>query len=140
MDVLNRVLQDTVNSVVQYIGISGAYVPPEFDDQLAELERLRAEEAQTAHDLNEALASLDIAPKVGIFPFWNIDLNYLDVRFMARFAATHHEKAVAYIEQNLDSTREDPRIHTLLSRVLDEKRAHLATLREIGGVSETADA
>jgi bacterioferritin (cytochrome b1) len=142
MELLNGVLHDTVNSVVQYIGISGAYVPEKFDEQLQELERLRAEEVQTAHDINEALFDLDVPPRVGVFEYWNVDLNYLDVRFLARFAARHQQRSVARLEQGIhsDEAREHPRVHALLTRVLEQKREHLATLKRIGGEEAAAPA
>ncbi len=130
---LNSALDGTVNSVVQYFAISAAYVPPGFEEQMETMERIRQEEAQMAHDLNDALHELDAAPRVGVFRYWNVDLNYLDARFMARFAARHQEEVVAALEEGLEGTRDHARVHRLLSEILDQKRAHLAQLREIAG-------
>ncbi len=138
---LNQVLDGTVNSVVQYIAISGAYIPPDFDDQMETLGRIREEEAQMAHDLNDALYQLDGAPKVGVFKYWNVDLNYLDARFMARFAVRHQEEVVAALEEALEGVRDNGKVHRLLSDMLDRKREHMAELREIAGevASEPAE-
>ena len=135
---LNQVLDGTVNSVVQYIGISGAYIPPDFSEQMETLARIRQEEAQMAHDLNDALHQLDGAPKVGVFKYWNVDLNYLDARFMARFAARHQEEVVAALEECLEGVRDNGKVHRLLSGMLDRKREHLAELRAVAGEDEVA--
>ena len=45
-DVLNRLLHDTVNSVVQYAEISAPYVPPDFAEQEAAVQRVVGHVAQ----------------------------------------------------------------------------------------------
>ncbi len=136
---LNRVLHGTVNSVVQYIPTSTPYVPPGYEDKLEELVRLRDEEAVTAQRLADAINELDGVPKVGVFPYWDIDLNYLDLRFMARFGAKHLAGVIEELETHLNVARHDPKLHQLLKDALDEKRTHMATLNEIGG-EENAEA
>ena len=89
-----------------------------------------------AHEITDLMLSLDANPKVGIFDYWNVDLNYLDVRFMTRFAAAHQEKVIRDLEAALGAVRDDPASRTLLSRLLEEKREHLETLRDIGGLNE----
>jgi len=133
IEMLNSALDGTVNSVVQYFAISAPYIPPGFEEQVETMERIRQEEAQMAHDLNEALHALDGAPTVGVFRYWNVDLNYLDARFMARFAARHQEQVVAELEEGLEGARDHANVHRLLSEILEQKRAHLAQLREIAG-------
>ena len=96
------------------------------------LQELRDAEARTATEITDLVAALDGVPEVGVFPYWNVDLNYLDLRFLARFAAQHQEKVIAEIEGDLDLVRGDPRLHGTLSRILEEKRAHLDVLKEIG--------
>jgi len=132
VDVLNRVLHETVNSVVQYIDIAVPYVPDGFDAQMVALRKMRDEETATSHRLTDLIAALDGVPTVGVFPYWNVDLNYLDVRYLARLAAGQTEKAAAEIERELDLVRDDARVHTLLKSVLAQKRAHAAALAEIG--------
>jgi hypothetical protein len=130
---LNRVLHDTVNSVVQYIGSAATpHVPKECEGDLETIERLREEEAATAHEIHELVGRLDGVPAVGVFDYWNVDLNYLDLRFLARFAAGHVEKVITEIEGAIAGVRQDAEVHALLRRVLEQKRAHLGTLREIG--------
>lgn len=139
VDILNRVLHGTVNSVVQYIGIAVPYVPPGHEEAQADLATIRGEEAATAAELTEAIAALDGVPKVGVFPYWNVDLNYLDLRYLAGLAAEDLEKAIAGLEGELDSVLHQPDVHGLLGRVLEQKRAHLARLREIGKPAEPAE-
>ena len=135
---LNRVLHGTVNSVVQYIDVSMPYVPPYCEDKLPELQRLRDEEARTANELAGLVAELDGVPQVDVFPYWNVDLNYLDVRFLAKFAADHQKKFLAELESALPGVREDARLRSALERILAEKRAHLAVLEEIAAIPTPA--
>ena len=131
---LNRVLHGTVNSVVQYIDIATPYVPPYCEAKMADLRRMRDEQAHSANELVALVGDLEGVPQVEAFPYWNVDLNYLDVRYLSRFAAEHETKAAAEIEESLAEVRDDPRIHGALSRILAEKRAHLATLKEIAAI------
>ena len=94
VDILNRVLHNTVNSVVQYIGISSPFVPPGREQDLETIKSMQGEEAETAHEINALVSDLDGVPSVGVFPYWNVDLNYLDLGFLARFAARHQEKVI----------------------------------------------
>ena len=129
---LNCVLSDTVNSVVQYAGISMPYVAPDCTGHKETMDRIRGEESVHANTLNELIQRSNGVSTVDAFPYWNIDLNYLDLRFMARFAATHQEKAIRLIEEGADVLRTDPVAHTKVSGILEEKRRHLGELCEIG--------
>jgi len=124
ISLLNRVLHGTVNSVIQYLDIARPYVPPGCEEDLKELQRLRDEEAVTATKLTGLIAELDGVPKVDPFDYWNVDLNYLDVRFLARFAAEHQDKVIAEIEAHLESVRDDARVHRMLMAIAAEKKAH----------------
>jgi ferritin len=132
IDICNRVLHGTINSVVQYIDIAVPYVPEGYEDRVAELRKVRDEEVETANRMTDLVAEFGGVPQVGVFPYWNVDLNYLDVRFLARFAAQHQEKVIAAIDEDRNRAREDARLFQLLQEVLDEKRRHLAVLKEIG--------
>jgi hypothetical protein len=131
---LNTVLHATVNSVVQYIDIAMPYVPAACEGRMADLRRLRDEEAHAANEIVALVTELDGVPQVDVFPYWNVDLNYLDVRFLARFAVDHQRKVIADLEAGLPDVREDPRIFAALERILDEKRAHLGVLEEIAAI------
>jgi len=135
---LNRVLHGTVNSVVQYIDVSAPYVPPYCEAKMPELKRLRDEEARTANEITALVAELDGVPQVDVFPYWNVDLNYLDVRLLARFAAEQQAKVVAELEGALPDVREDALLRPALERILEEKRAHLAVLQEIAAIPTPA--
>ena len=139
VDILNRVLHGTVNSVVQYIGVAVPYVPAGHEEAQADLAAMRGEEAATAAELTDAIAALDGVPKVGVFPYWNVDLNYLDLRYLAGLAAEHLEKVIAGLEGELQTVLHQPEVHVLLVRVLEQKKTHLARLREIGRPAEPAE-
>ena len=139
IDVLNRVLDGTVNSVAQYISICDPYVPPGYEERMEDLFDIRDDEVRHAHELTNLVLSLEGNPKVGVFEYWNVDLNYLDLRFLAGFAAKHQEKVLAELDGQLDAVRDEPAAFGLLTRVREEKRVHLATLRDIGG-ADSAEA
>jgi len=136
IDLLNRVLHETVNSVVQYIDIAVPYVPPGFEEKQERIRGMRDEQARTAQELTALVGEFDGVPQVGVFPYWNVDLNYLDLRFLARFAARHEKKAVDELDRELESLRGDPQLYGTLARVLREKRAHAEALEEIGAPPE----
>ena len=132
VEFLNRVLSETVNSIVQYTGISMPYVAPDCTGHLETMDRIRGEESVHANTLNDLIRRADGVSTIDAFPYWNIDLNYLDLRFMARFAVTHQEKAIRLIEEGVDVLRTDPVAHTKVSGILAEKRRHLDELSENG--------
>jgi hypothetical protein len=130
---LNRLLHDTVNSVVQYTEISSPYIPPDFAEQAAAMQAIADEEKVLANEAVDLIGRRDGVPEVGIFPYWNVDLNYLDLRYMAKFAAEHQRKAIAHLEAELPKLDADPEVASFLRRALDQKKAHLEKLEEIKG-------
>jgi bacterioferritin (cytochrome b1) len=138
VQLLNRMLHGAVNSVVQYIEIAVPYVPPYCAERMAELKRMRDEQAKTANELVSLVGELDGVPQVEVFPYWNVDLNYLDVRFLARFAAEHEAKFAAELEEALPDLRDDPHLFGVLDRILGEKRDHLEALRAIAAIPTPA--
>ncbi len=131
VEFLNGVLSETVNSIVQYTGISMPYVAPDCIGHQETMDRIRGEESVHANTLNELIRRFGGVPTIEAFSYWNIDLNYLDLRFMARFAVTHQEKTIRLIEKEADVLRTDPVAHTKVLGILEEKRRHLGELQEI---------
>lgn len=135
---LNRLLHGTVNSVVQYIDIATPYVPPFCEGKAADLKRMRDEQAHAANEIVAMIGELEGVPQVEAFPYWNVDLNYLDVRFLARFAGEHEKKVAKEIEEALPELRDDPRVHAALTRLLQQRRAHVAGLEAIAAIPSPA--
>ena len=133
IDVLNRLLHDTVNSVVQYAEISAPYVPEGFGEQAAILQSVADEEKTLANETVDLIVSRDGVPQVATFPYWNVDLNYLDIRFMAKFAMEVQEKTIRRIEEELKLVEDDPEAHGLLRRALEQKRDQLTRLAAVKG-------
>ena len=133
VDVLNRLLHDTVNSVVQYAEIADPYIPPNFEEEHAAVNGVSDEEKALAHEIANLLAERDGVPQVGVFPFWNVDLNYLDLRFLAKFAAQQQVKTIDRIEQELALVSDDPEVLALVKRALEQKKEHLSTLQGVAG-------
>lgn len=133
IDVLNRVLHGTVNSVLQYVEASTPYVSEEAEEQWEEILRIRDEEIELILDLRAAISALDGIAAVGVFPYWNIDLNYLDLDWMAGFAKKHQDGLIGELVALLPEVRSDARIHGLLSRVLEKMREHSVVLARVAG-------
>jgi bacterioferritin (cytochrome b1) len=135
IDLLNRVLHGTVNSVLQYIETATPYVAPGCEEQFDEVLGMKDEQVATVARLTDAIGALDGVPKVGVFPYWNVDLNYLDLRYLARLASEHEDAGAAELEGELGLVRDDPKLHGVLEKVLAEKRAHAEKLAAIGGAA-----
>lgn len=133
---LNRILSGTVNSMVQYTAVSVPFVAPECEPFVERMEKMRNEEIAQTHVLTELISRLRGVPATEAFPYWNIDLNYLDIRFMARFGAEHQEKVIAEIEAGIAGIKSDPVAYTKVLGMLEEKRVHLDELRDIGKLPE----
>mgnify|MGYP003572735055 CR=1 FL=1 len=131
LDILNRLLDGTVNSVVQYAEIGAPFVPEGFDEQMDAFQRIADEEKNLANEVVAMIQDRDGVPTVGVFRFWNVDLNYLDIRFMAKFAVQHEGILIADLEAGLDSLTNDPEAHGVVRRAIEQKREHLVKLTEI---------
>jgi len=131
VDLCNRVLHSLVNSVVQYIDIAAPYVPPTCAGKMEALRRIRDEEVAAAHDLVALIGEMDGVPAVEAFPFWNVDLNYLDVRYLCRFAADQQKRMLGELEEYCEVARGDGRLRAVLDRLLAQRREHLAVLEDV---------
>ncbi len=136
ISVLNRTLHHTVNSVLQYVEVSTPYIPAGFEDRYEAVKLLRDEEIASANKLVDMINGLDGVPSVGVFPYWNVDLNYLDFRFMAEFAAQHIAKAIAVLERDLATVGRDAELVALLGDVLKQRRVHHDALLVASGAAD----
>ncbi|MHC4410516.1 MAG: ferritin-like domain-containing protein [Planctomycetota bacterium] len=133
INVLNRLLHDTVNSVIQYAEISAPYIPKGFDEQAATLQSIADEEKALANEVVALIGLRDGVPQVGIFDYWNVDLNYLDLRWMAGFAMEHQAKSIERLESQLGAAADDPEVSSFLRRALEQKKDHLKKLESVKG-------
>ena len=133
IDVLNRLLHDTVNSVVQYADISAPHVPKGMDEQAIDMQNIAGEEKALATEIANLVIKCDGVPTVGVFDYWNVDLNYLDLRFMAHFAVQHQDKAIARLEGEMDGVKDDPEVHAFLKKALAQKKDHRERLTAVAG-------
>ena len=133
INVLNRLLHDTVNSVIQYAEISAPYIPKGFDEQAATLQSIADEEKALANEVVALIALRDGVPQVGVFDYWNVDLNYLDLRWMAKFAMEHQAKSIERLESQLGAAADDPEVSSFLRRALEQKKDHLKKLESVKG-------
>jgi hypothetical protein len=133
---LNRILSGTVNSMVQYTAVSVPFVPAECESLTGRMDKMRDQEIAQVNVLSKLISRFRGVPSTEAFPYWNIDLNFLDIRFMARFGAEHQEKVIAEIEAGLDKIKSDPVAYTKVLGMLEEKRAHLDELRDMGKMPE----
>ena len=131
IDLLNRALHGTVNSALNYIETAHPHVPEGCEGHMETVLGLRAAQAELASELAALVTELDGVPEVGAFPYWNVGLNFLDLRFLARFAREEEEKTVAALEAELEGCRADPRLHALMTRVISKKKSAISMLSRV---------
>ena len=98
-----------------------------------EVQSIADEEKTLATETAAMINARDGVPQVGVFDFWNVDLNYLDLRWMAKFAMQHEQDSIDRIEGHLDMVADDPEVASFLRRAIDQKKEHLEKLATIKG-------
>ncbi len=126
---VNEALSREYNSISTYILHSSPWTTPEDAPALKALEEIRALQEQTAHWLTIRLREdFGAGPTVKAFEHWKLDLNYLSVPYLVRFAAEHFDRVAAEYESLLKEWGADPALAAIFGRLRDEARAHRARL------------
>ena len=140
LDLANRALHGVVNSVLQYMENATPFVPEGAEDDWAQVLAARDAEAAMAAEIHTLVGELDGVAKVGVFPYWNVDLNYLDLDWFCRFANQHNLTELERTERVLPDLRPDPKMHGLFSRLIVMRRGQAEVLARVGGEEETEEA
>jgi hypothetical protein len=112
-----------------YVFECDPYVVPEDDELLQVLAAIRADDRRHAHVLGALVQGLGGVPQPGVFPWWDLDLNYLTVPCLARFVLESLEdEEVRYEATIAEWPREDPGGRAALQSILADKRDHAARL------------
>lgn len=133
IDLCNRALHGAVNSALQYMENSTPYVPVGAEEQWDAVLAARDEEAAVAREFHAVVGELDGVAKVGVFPYWNVDLNYLDLKWFCRFANRHNRSEIEWTEQVLPDVRADAKLHRLFTGLLEMRRKQEELLASVGG-------
>ena len=140
LDLCNRALHGVVNSVLQYMETATPYVPEGAEEEWGRVLAARDAEAAVATEIHALVGELDGVAGVGVFPYWNVDLNYLDLRWFCRFANKHNLAELEWTERVLPDLRSDSKLHGLFTRLLMMRQGQAAVLAAVGGEEETEEA
>ena len=128
---VNDALSREYNSVAEYVLHSSPYTTPEDAPALKVFEEIRDRQAATASWLTTRLREdFGAGPTLRAFEYWNVDLNYLSVPYLVRFAFEHYGKAVAGFEEALKEIGDDPALKPIFLRLRDEAKVHRAALEK----------
>jgi hypothetical protein len=115
-----------------YVFESEPYVLAEDDDLMQAFAAVRADDRRHAHVLGTLLQARGAVPQPGVFPWWNLDLNYLSVPCLSRFVARSIEEETRLFEALLSEWPSgDAPGRAALEWILSDKKAHLARLRPL---------
>lgn len=129
---LDDLLTRCFYSAAGYVFESDPYVVPEDDELLRALGSIREDDRRHAHVLGALVQGLGGVPGTGVFPWWNLDLNYLTVPCLGRFVvdAIEHEIGL-YASLIAKWPAEDAGARAALESILSDKQGHVAALRPV---------
>jgi hypothetical protein len=129
---LDELLTRCFYSAAGYVFECDPFVVPEDDEVLQAIAAVRADDRRHAHVLGAVIQGVGGVPAPGVFPWWDLDLNYLTVPCLARFVVETLEDECRLYEDTVASWPEDdPGSRAALSSILADKRAHLERLRPV---------
>ena len=128
---VNDALSREYNSVSEYVLHSSPYTVPADAAALKTFQEIRDRQAATASWLTTRLREdLGAGPTLRAFEYWDWDLNYLSVPYLARFAVEHYRKVTAEYDALLKDLGDDPVLKGVFTRLRDEHKAHGAALEK----------
>lgn len=133
-DDLRRRLDDLLTrsfySGAGYVFESDPFVVPDDADLLAKMTVIREQDRRHAHVLATLIAARGGVPSPEVFPFWDLDLNYLTVPTISRFVVDALvEEIVLYDALLARWPADDDEGRKALRVVRDEKERQVADLR-----------
>lgn len=135
MDSLTQsLLEDTVRresrSLLQYVRDAFPWTSAEERAALAEIERMIDEELRGAALLMRLLQRAHVPPPyIGPYPMEFTNINYLSLDHLMPQLVARQRQAIADLERDVLSML-DEEARTLVNKVLDKKRQHLAALEK----------
>ena len=129
---LDELLTRCFYSASGYVFESDPYVVPEDDALLQALASVREEDRRHAHVLGALVQGLGGVPAPGVFPWWNLDLNYLSVPCLGRFVVGSLEHETGLYSRLISQwPAEDAGGRAALESILSDKKGHIADLRPV---------
>ena len=129
---VNAALSREYNSVAAYALHSSPYTVDEDAAALKAFEEIHAANALTAAWLTERLREdLSSGPTLRAFEHWKVDLNYLSVPYLVRFAHEHYGRVAAEYEETLRQVAGDAALEAIFRRLRDEAKSHRAAMDKV---------
>lgn len=127
---LDELLTYAFYSGAGYVFESDPFVVPEDAELLDLFKAVREDDRRHAHVLGTLIAAREGVPQPGVFPWWNLDLNYLTVPCLSRFVIESLEHEVRLYRGLIDAwSNDDPAGKAALEWILADKQGHLGKLR-----------
>lgn len=140
IDTLNDLFTRAYYSAAGYVFESQPFGHRDDEEALGAIRDIRMQERNHARMLGQILESFDRVPEPGAFPYWDRDLNYLTVPYMARFVAmtlehdlVRYDSAIAQLEKHMGLAR------AMLKAIRTEKAEALAELAPLAELALKAE-
>jgi uncharacterized protein (DUF305 family) len=130
IDALNLDLQRKANDLFVYAKESTPYVPRGDEHFLKTFERLVPIDQDNAESLVAAIRMLEGVPSPGCWDLGIADMNYLNVRFLARMILDQLHATAKQLAAHLELAYDYPKIKAILHSVLDDTRFEIEQLEE----------
>jgi hypothetical protein len=130
IDALNRALQRKANELFQYALESTPYVPRGDEHILDAFRRLIPIDRDNAKSLAEAVRMLHGIPSPGCWDLGVADMNYLEVRFLARHIIGELRETERLLQDSLKLAADFPKAKAVMHGVLDDTRFQRELLEE----------
>ncbi len=135
---LNEALSAEYNSFMGHALASNPYVTAEWESDLKQLEKLRAEEDDLSRAILVQFGRYRAGPTVAAFRLWKEDLNFLALDWLMIRAAKEAKFDLAGAEDRLARTpSDDAEFVATMQSVVNTKRRHLEQLEKIAATRTT---
>jgi len=129
IDGLNDDLQRKANDLFRYVLESGSYIPKGDEHIMPLFERLARIETDNAESLAAAIRLLEGVPSPGVWDLGVADMNYLNVRFVAKQVIEQLEESVRRLERRLEQSENYPRVKAIVLSVFDDTKFQIDQIK-----------
>lgn len=138
---LDELLTRSFYSGAGYVFESDPYVVDEDDALLRAFATVREGDRRHSHLLGTVIANRGGVPQPGVFPWWDLDLNYLTVPTLGRFVVESMKEELGLYDALLAVwPADDPASKATLSWVRSDKAAQLTELAPLVEAALARDA
>jgi hypothetical protein len=130
IDALNQDLQRKANELFSYALDSTPYIPRGDEHILETFQRLIPIDRDNAKTLADAVRLLDGVPSPGCWDLGIADMNYLNIRFLAKQIMGELRETERQLESHLELAKDFPKARAALHGVLDDTRFERELIEE----------